>query len=342
MNGVTPDKDGNITLSASSVGAVGYAAPQSLTPAQQAQARDNINAPAPYEAGDNISITGRVITTKAFPCNPNLLDNWYFGNPVNQRGQTSYGGGEYTIDRWKSGNYIQTFTITNSGLHWDTTKGIWYTQILENFNELIGKTFTLSAIIDGVLYSGTGILNEENGISVQAVGNLMLELSNGEKGFRFVTYNKDTPNITILAAKLELGSVQTLAHQENGVWVLNEIPDYGEQLRRCQRYLIDITPGNKFNATFLGELGNNNDAAFVVPIPTTMRVPPTFVGNVAYIQVAVESVPVYYIPTAASTLVTSASTVTILLNFTHDKVSGTLCDFRRASDDAKFLLSAEL
>ena len=22
--------------------------------------------------------------------NPNLLDNWYFGNPVNQRGQTSY------------------------------------------------------------------------------------------------------------------------------------------------------------------------------------------------------------------------------------------------------------
>lgn len=65
--------------------AVKFSAPQSLTPAQQAQARENINAPAPYEAGDNISITGRIITTKTFPCNPKLLDNWYFGNPVDQR-----------------------------------------------------------------------------------------------------------------------------------------------------------------------------------------------------------------------------------------------------------------
>ena len=40
----------------------------------------------------------------------------------------------------------------------------------------------------------------------------------------------------MLAAKLELGTTQTLAHQENGNWVLNEIPDYGEQLARCMRY----------------------------------------------------------------------------------------------------------
>ena len=44
-------------------------------------------------------------------------------------------------------------------------------------------------------------------------------------------------NETIKAVKLELGTQQTLAHQDtNGVWVLNEIPDYGEQLARCQRY----------------------------------------------------------------------------------------------------------
>lgn len=64
---------------------VSYGAPQTLTAEQQAQARDNINAPAPYEAGDNIAITGRIITTKAFPCNPKLTDNGYFGNPVDQR-----------------------------------------------------------------------------------------------------------------------------------------------------------------------------------------------------------------------------------------------------------------
>ena len=42
VNGVTPDNSGNITLSASNVGAVGYDAPQSLTAAQQAQALSNI------------------------------------------------------------------------------------------------------------------------------------------------------------------------------------------------------------------------------------------------------------------------------------------------------------
>ena len=49
----------------------------------------------------------------------------------------------------------------------------------------------------------------------------------------------------ILAAKLELGSTQTLAHKEGDKWVLNEIPDYGEQLRRCQRYYF-VTNANHF------------------------------------------------------------------------------------------------
>lgn len=171
--------------------------------------------------------------------NQNLLDNWYFGNPVNQRGQTEHTGNQpsYFIDRWKLGGYNQTVTITNSGLHWSTTTGIWCTQVLENFDELIGRTLTLSAIIDGVLYSVTGVLNESSDIGMQPVGNLFVELTHNEKGFRFVTYNNHTHTVTILAAKLELGSQQTLAHQdENGVWQLNEIPDYGEQLARCQRY----------------------------------------------------------------------------------------------------------
>ena len=43
--------------------------------------------------------------------------------------------------------------------------------------------------------------------------------------------------ILVHAAKLELGSQQTLAHQDaDGNWILNEIQDYGEQLSRCQRY----------------------------------------------------------------------------------------------------------
>lgn len=171
--------------------------------------------------------------------NPNLLDNWYFGNPVNQRGQTERTGSQsgYFIDRWKFGSYDQTVTVTESGLHWSTTTGIWCTQVIENFDKLIGKTLTLSAIIDGVLYSVTGVLNESSGIGMQPVGNLFVELTNDEKGFRFVTYNNPTPTVTILAVKLELGSRQTLAHKDaNGNWVINELPNYGEQLLRCQRF----------------------------------------------------------------------------------------------------------
>lgn len=46
--------------------------------------------------------------------------------------------------------------------------------------------------------------------------------------------------IDVQAAKLELGDTQTLAHNEgsdeNPVWVLNEIPNYTDELLKCQRY----------------------------------------------------------------------------------------------------------
>lgn len=212
--------------------------------------------------------------------NPNLLDNWYFGNPVNQRGQTEHTGNQtgYFIDRWKLGGYDQTVTITNSGLHWSTTTGIWCTQILENFDELIGRTLTLSAIIDGVLYSVTGVLNESSGISAQTVGSLKLELSHDEKGFRFVTYTSPSPIVTITAAKLELGTQQTLAHQdENGVWQLNEIPDYGEQLRRCQRYFQVLKSGH---GAGLQVNGAKCYAPLSLPVPLRTNPTVSIVGSV--------------------------------------------------------------
>jgi len=43
-------------------------------------------------------------------CNRNLLDNWYFANSVNQKGQDEYSGG-YGIDRWKSDGA----TVLNDG-----------------------------------------------------------------------------------------------------------------------------------------------------------------------------------------------------------------------------------
>ena len=93
--------------------------------------------------GDNISISGSVIATKAFPCNPNLLDNWYFGNPVNQRGASgTISTAGYFFDRWKlvSGSV----TINSGGIVLNGT----IAQVLEY---AVGQTVTATVLTpDGV------------------------------------------------------------------------------------------------------------------------------------------------------------------------------------------------
>ena len=185
-----------------------------------------------YTAGENISISGSVIATKAFPCNPNILDNGNF--QVWQR----YPEGTYTgvpnmtyiADRWmfQSSDGSVTNTITKAGdygIKNASGPNVRVYQRLENAAQYNGRLLTLSVLKgDGSLSYHTGVASgwtETTDIfGVFAPG--LVWLLTGD---------------TWLAAKLELGSQQTLAHQENGVWVLNEIPNYGEQLRRCQRYL---------------------------------------------------------------------------------------------------------
>lgn len=266
--------------------AVKYNAPQELTDAQKQQARDNIGAPAPYTAGENISISGSVIATKAFPCNPNLLDNWYFGNPVNQRGQTSYPGGAYAIDRWlpSSGN---TSLVVNDGFLTVTTRtaGAAVDQIQE-FPYPPGTVLTLSALMrcttanaglqcrfgkDGTAtdYSETVMLT---GTGDWELITLPLTIPSGIGAvLQSPRFRGTAAGITydIKAIKLELGTQQTLAHQENGVWVLNEIPDYSEQYRRCLRYFQSIQ-GENF-PIFAGEVGATGRLYFTVPLVEPMR-----------------------------------------------------------------------
>lgn len=157
--------------------------------------------------------------------NPNLLDNWYFCNPVNQRGQTSYTGGGYGIDRWYStgGCLIENdgITITDSIL-----------EKIQNPEKLNGLTITFSVLgANGKLYTGTRVFNNANDVIFYDPDSDGIQLLFNQywNGFQVIG------NFKVKAAKLELGSQQTLAHLENGVWVPNEIPDYGEQLAMCQR-----------------------------------------------------------------------------------------------------------
>ena len=98
----------------------------------------------------------------------------------------------------------------------------------------------------------------------------LIVLPSGDFYIRFVSITKAETTLGIQAAKLELGPQQTLAHQDaDGNWVLNEVPDYGEQLRRCQRYAVKL-PGKYWIPTNPDNVGRLN-----IPLPVTMRVKPT-------------------------------------------------------------------
>ena len=228
-------------------GAVKYNTPQTLTDAQKAQARANINAPAPYTAGDGIAISGSVIATKVQPCNRNLLDNWYFGNPVNQRdvsGTISSAG--YFLDRWR----------------------------------LVSGSVTISA--DGITLNGT----MQQVLETAPVGTVTASaLTQAGVGEVVPTYNSETKTVTVTAAgkklvavKLELGSQQTLAHQDSsGTWVLNELPDYGEELTKCMRYLQVLAApyDTSGNGVAIGYANNTVDLWVPIPLVVPMRISPT-------------------------------------------------------------------
>lgn len=204
--------------------------------------KGDTGAAAPvYTAGDNIRISGGVISTQAFPCAPNLLRNWYFGRPVNQRGVSgTISTAGYFLDGWKlvSGSV----TIGTDGITLNGTMA----QVLED-----APVGTVTATV----------LTEEGVVPV---------------GYDSATktFTVTAAGTKLIAAKLELGGVQTLAHLYGGAWELNQLPDYAAELARCQRYLVPLA-SDLVQAVIIG----TGMIFFFVPLPVTMRATPTIVVN---------------------------------------------------------------
>ena len=210
--------------------------------------------------------------------NPNLLDNWYFANPVNQRGQTEYTAAGYTIDRWLQGfDGTLTSTLTDDGIKIAAGNDGTY----KNFEQILSyvptnTTFTLSFLVDNfasISQIYTGFSASQFDIRDNLI-TCTFKTGGSISGRKLIGIQvKPGKTATIKAAKLELGSQQTLAHQNtDGNWVLNEIPDYGEQLARCQRYLF--TPTTQTDSIYNLAIGvgtSTTTIAFFLPLPTTMR-----------------------------------------------------------------------
>lgn len=170
----------------------------------------------------------------------NLLDNWYFVNPVNQRGLTTWqNAGDYTVDRWKLSSGIAA--LGASGLTLNGT----LVQIRE---DAVGLPVTCSALLS----DGTMITPTYNDTTK--------------------TFTLTATGQTIVAVKLEIGDTQTLAHQSGTAWTLNDMPDYGDQLVKCQRYYFD-TGASVNKPILLNSISNisGTSVGFACPIPITMR-----------------------------------------------------------------------
>ena len=187
----------------------------------------------------------------------NLLRNWYFVGggsqqggrqfPLNERGQTSYSGSVYTIDRWK--NTTGTLTVIANGVK---LNGVAH--YLPKGRVSDGLVYTVSVLSSKGLATLTRTLNS-------SVSGWQISTTFGDTGWVGVRFSNSiwdvrltdsSGGIVFYAAKLELGDTQTLAHQENGVWVLNDpAPNFEEELFRCQTSHADSsdTYANKSYAT---------------------------------------------------------------------------------------------
>lgn len=271
VNGQAPDSNGNVNVQTGVTSVFGR------------------EGAVTAQTGDyNVSqITGAV--------RPNLLDNWYFGNPVNQRGQTEYKINGYTIDRWKTQNASTLVTLMDESVKVEQTASSQprITQPIETVFPA-GTTMTVSAIMKGdginapkiqvqnVFSSDTIFIGDANNDEWQMItATFVTELKGAPSlGLYCSTNNTNPPVFEVAAAKLELGEGQTLAHQDaDGNWVLNGIPNYAEELAKCQRYFVRIkNEGTETGFIGTGVATSTNGTVCVLPLPVSMRAAPALSG----------------------------------------------------------------
>lgn len=221
---------------------------------------------------------------------PNLLDNWYFVGggsqlgygtfPINQRGQTSYQTIGYSFDRWYINNAF-TMELQSGGLRLSSTSVATIQQTMSAVS-LRDKKLTASALcssLTGSFHVNIRINGTVKFVSADITSAGITSISfNVPEDANTITFEPRldaSTSVVITAAKLELGSTQTLAHQEGSTWVLNEVPDYATELAKCQAYLLPISALSRTRTNIVLD----NVLGFDVPVPVTMAKTPAIVGT---------------------------------------------------------------
>lgn len=244
---------------------------------------------------------------------PNLLDNWDFRTPVNQRGvsgQISSHG--YFIDRWKlvSG----TAEITSAGL-------------------------VLNGTISQILPEKIGPVHS----SVALTANKLLTCSYDDES---KTFTISGTGDTIIAAKLEMGDNQTLAEQTQGGvgGMLQQLDaDYGTRLIACQRYLYSPYYGAFPTAPIGTVFPSNEGTGFVnVTLPVLMRTKPVFSGDPSKLWIVKSNGGGAQRPSALIVMGMSGCGVFLFVTASFEDGGQYIMYSEDVSNPSGFLLSAEL
>lgn len=189
--------------------------------------------------------------------NRNLLDNPWF--TVNQRSVSSFGNG-YGLDRWCAEDNV--INVWGSNIELKSQSGLYqkFEQALKD--ALDGKTITVSVKASSSIISGTGIYHKNAETTYYSDSSIRVYTS-GSGNFNIKC---NVSSFSVYAVKLELGSVSTLA---------NDIaPDYGEELRKCQRYFVRYG-GTTGEADFGFGSSNGSSITLMGTLPVPMRATPT-------------------------------------------------------------------
>lgn len=238
----------------------------------------------------------------------NLLDNWYFVGggsqqgygifPINQRGQTIYSSIGYGIDRWtRTSGTAGTVELKSTGCQFYSDGSNWnsFRQYVNSPQELLGKKVTLSALsADNSFGTVTTTVpssfsaSDTSIASVQLISGyyIMLRINTTFIEVRISSPNNSANSPTLAAIKLELGDTQTLAHLEGSTWVLNEIPNYQEELLKCMAYYQQIGTFNnwKFYDAVVRATGSDGIICLMAIPIVPMRATPTVTTSSSEIQ----------------------------------------------------------
>lgn len=208
--------------------------------------------------------------------NPNLLINPNFA--INQRGQTSYTGVKYGVDRWKGVNANTVVTPQAVGINVQGAN-FQFAQDVDNYAMLDGYTLTLSIKANGVVYSASGVYNKDVDYSFctcAIAGGYVARIRSYEGTCRCQILGIASGEaLSIEWAKLEIGSVATEFSP----------PNIAEELIKCYRYYKKIT--NMQQATYSGlNIIYGDGAGARMIVENTFRVKPTITINGAFVVVA--------------------------------------------------------